>query len=103
MVLRGIAAKQTLRSLSLRGCENCCVVVFRDDNLFGERRRLRKILRRVVSAEPHMLQKVVRVPHAEEPLDLFDELVVALRRMPRTLWIGWAFQWGRGVWRTGVS
>lgn len=50
--------------------------------LFARRDMLAGLLRRCVRAEPHILWQFVLEPGEEEPLDLFDALIDALKKMP---------------------
>jgi radical SAM superfamily enzyme YgiQ (UPF0313 family) len=52
------------------------------DNLFAIRASLGSWIRKTVASEPDMLWQFVLVPSAEEPLDLIEDLVRVLRRLP---------------------
>lgn len=64
------------------GWENRQAVIIAGGNLFVRREALAALIRRCVQAEPHILWQFVLEPKAEEPLDLFDALIAAIRKLP---------------------
>jgi len=58
------------------------VLVLRGTRLFEKRERIAMLLCRAVRAEPDILWQFVIEPRQEEPLDLLDSLLAALRRLP---------------------
>jgi radical SAM superfamily enzyme YgiQ (UPF0313 family) len=65
-----------------QGWKNRQAVLFSGDNLFARRDALAACIRRCVQAEPHVLWQFVLEPQEEEPLDLFDALIAALKNLP---------------------
>ncbi|NLE40919.1 MAG: hypothetical protein GX615_03690, partial [Lentisphaerae bacterium] len=57
-------------------------MVFSGADLFKQREVIARTLRRCVRDEPHILWQFVLAPEGDEPLDLLDDLVAELRRLP---------------------
>jgi len=51
-------------------------------DLFSQRLALASLIRRCVLSEPHILWQFILEPAWEEPLDLFDFLVAAFKKLP---------------------
>lgn len=66
----------------LPGTQNRRTLIFRGAGLYEHRRALRAALRRAVRQEPDILWQFVLAPATEEPLDLFEELSLALKAAP---------------------
>jgi hypothetical protein len=62
--------------------KNRQAVVIKGRNLFARREALADLVRDCVRAEPHILWQFVLEPQEEEPLDLFDALIAAIRKLP---------------------
>lgn len=64
------------------GGANRRAVIIRGPDLFGQRQRIALLVRRMVRQEPDTLFQFVLAVSHEEPLDLFDALIAALRSCP---------------------
>lgn len=80
-----IRADHIAASASVRGCENRRALIFRGDSLFGRRIGIAGLIRRAIRSEPDILWQFVLEPSREEPIELFDELIAAIRFSPRHL------------------
>lgn len=65
---------------------NCRTVCFVGDNLYAERTAIMACIRQTVRHEPDVLWQFVLAPQHEEPLDLLEDLVALIRRLP-THWL----------------
>jgi radical SAM superfamily enzyme YgiQ (UPF0313 family) len=57
-------------------------LTFSGSDLFSQRQTLAATIRKQVLAEPHILWQFVLEVTEEEPLDLFDDLISTLRKLP---------------------
>lgn len=57
-------------------------VIIAGSDFFGHREALAALIRACVRAEPHVLWQFVLEMREEEPLDLFDHLIAAFRKLP---------------------
>lgn len=57
-------------------------LVFKGENLYGMRDRIRRSMLEHVEREPHILWQFVVEPLHDEPLDLLDAMIEAVRSMP---------------------
>ncbi len=64
------------------GRENRRTYLLHGPDLFAHRGKIRRFLSRCIRAEPDSLFQFVLVPEQEEPLDLLDDLIQAVRRAP---------------------
>jgi len=64
------------------GSSNCRAIIMRGENLFAHRMTLVSWMRRWVASEPDILWQFVLAPACEEPLDLLETMLDAIRRMP---------------------
>jgi len=65
-----------------QGGKNRQAVLLSGENLFAQRDALADFIRRCALAEPHILWQFVLEPREEEPLDLFDALIEAFKKLP---------------------
>lgn len=65
-----------------QGWKSRQAVIIAGENLFARRGPLADFIRRCALAEPHILWQFVLEPQEEEPLDLFDALIAAIRKLP---------------------
>jgi radical SAM superfamily enzyme YgiQ (UPF0313 family) len=84
-----VALDDSRPAATLPGCSNRRALIFAHADLAGRAKRLARLIRRAVRAEPHILWQFVLVPDWEEPLDLLDHLIEAIRRLPPT----WQDRW----------
>jgi hypothetical protein len=61
-------------------------IIFQAPSLYARRKQLIAIIRKAISAEPHMLWQFVLQPAHEEPLDLLDAMIAEISKGP-SLWI----------------
>jgi hypothetical protein len=61
-------------------------LVIAGKDLFSQREAMATLIGRTIRHEPHILWQFVLEPETEEPLDLLDHLIRALRRHP-THWL----------------
>lgn len=73
------------RTGQARGRQTRRAWVFHGGNLYACRRELDRMTRAAVDSEPHILWQFVLAPETEEPLDLLDYLIAAMRRFPAHL------------------
>ncbi|MCX6998380.1 MAG: B12-binding domain-containing radical SAM protein [Kiritimatiellaeota bacterium] len=71
-----------LSAHALAGAANRRAVIFRGANLYAHRQALADALHQAVRREPDILWQFVLAPEREEPLDLLDELIATIRRLP---------------------
>jgi len=57
-------------------------LVFAGPDLFARREEIIREIRTAVRREPHILWQFVLEPETEEPLDLLDVLIAAVRKLP---------------------
>jgi len=66
----------------LSGSQNRRAFLFEGTNLFAQREKLDNFIQTAIQTLPDNLFQFVLVPQAEEPLDLLDELIAAIRNVP---------------------
>jgi hypothetical protein len=71
-----------LRTLAAAAAANRRTVFFAGDDLYAQRRAIVAAMRAAVAAEPDILWQFVLAPSREEPLDLLDAMIAAVRRLP---------------------
>lgn len=72
----------TFDAPAFRPASNRQALILSGTDLFLRRDAITALIRRCVLAEPHILWQFVLEPAAEEPLDLFDALIAALKKLP---------------------
>lgn len=65
--------------LDLPGRQNRTALLFSGSDLYANRKRIQNWISRAIEEEPRTLWQFVLAPENEEPLDLLDDLVLAIR------------------------
>jgi radical SAM superfamily enzyme YgiQ (UPF0313 family) len=74
------------KEISLQGSTARRALIFRGNNLFQRRQRILSAISAAIRSEPHILYQFVLNPKGEEPLDLIEAMIVAVRNHGR-LWL----------------
>ncbi len=73
----------SVKSLSeIPGFTSRRALIVSGEDLYAHRQSILTIIHRAILSEPHMLWQFVMKPAEEEPLDLLDEMVAAIRSHP---------------------
>jgi radical SAM superfamily enzyme YgiQ (UPF0313 family) len=73
---------ERIRGFEARGSSNRRAVIFSGADLFAQRDAITGWMKEAVRREPDILWQFVLAPRNEEPLDLLDAAIAAVRRMP---------------------
>ena len=68
--------------MTMPGAASRRAVILHGRDLYARRALLGRIVRGAIRSEPDMLWQFVLAPLREEPLDLLDDLIRAIRRFP---------------------
>jgi len=80
-----VDADRLAASTPVPGRESRRAFLIRGHDLFGRRDEIVGFVKRAIRQEPDILCQFVLAPHGEEPLDLFDDLIAAIRAAPSHL------------------